>query len=145
MIIALLALLGVSVWALLALVALMLLRRRWLGRQPGAFRCAAKRLVGTTPRMGGRRWRRGWGRRAAGFLVWDPMPTLVSSSLLEVRDVDGPRPAVPGEVRRMGESPVVVRMVLADGSEIAVALRDEDAALALGGAAPVGQTRLTPR
>ena len=43
----------------------------------------------------------------------------------------------------MGKSPMVVRMVLADGSEIAVALRHEDAALALGGAAPVG--RLAPR
>jgi hypothetical protein len=137
MIIALLVGLGVSLWVVLALVGLMVLRRRWLKRQPGAFPCAIRSLEGDTPRVGGRRWRRGWGRLADGLLAWDPMPTLVASSLLEVTEVVGSRPAQDGEIRRMGEQPVILELALAGGGTVALALRAEHAALALRRAAPL--------
>jgi hypothetical protein len=137
MIIALLIALGVSLWVVLALVALMVLRRRWLRRQPGAFPCAIRSVQGETPRVGGRRWRRGWGRRWDGLLAWDPMPTLVGSSLLEVIEVGEARPADAGEIRRMGDQPVIVEVALAGGDTVALALRAEHAALALRRAAPL--------
>jgi hypothetical protein len=137
MVIALLVALGVSLWVVVALVGLMVLRRRWLQRQPGAFPCAIRNLEGDTPRVGGRRWRRGWGRRYEGLLAWDPMPTLVGSSLLEVIDVVGSRTAAAGEIRRMGDRPVIVELALAGGGTVALALRAEHAALAQRRAAPL--------
>jgi hypothetical protein len=132
-IIALLALLGVSLWAILALVALVITRRRWIKRQPGAFHCAARRIEGETPRVGRRRWRRGWGRRTGAVFVWDPTPGLVGSSLLRAVNVGDSRPAEPGEIRRMGDAPAIVEVTLSDGATIAVAVRDEDAARSLRG------------
>jgi hypothetical protein len=137
MIIALLVALGVSLWVIVALVALMVFRRRWLRRQPGAFPCAIRSVKGETPRVGGRRWRRGWGRRSDGLLAWDPMPTLVGSSLLEVAEVVESRPAAAGEIRRMGDHPVIVELALAGGATVALALHAEHAALALRRAAPL--------
>jgi hypothetical protein len=137
MIIALLVALGVSLWVVVTLVALMVFRRRWLQRQPGAFPCAIRNVKGETPRVGGRRWRRGWGRRSEGLLAWDPRPTLVGSSLLEVVEVVESRPAAAGEIRRMGDQPVIVELALAGGGTIALALRTEHAALALQRAAPL--------
>jgi hypothetical protein len=137
MIIALLVALGVSLWVVLALVGLMVLRRRWLKRQPGAFPCAIRNLKGETPRVGGRRWRRGWGRLTHGLLAWDPMPTLVASSLLDVTEVVGSRPAQDGEIKRMGDRPVIVELALAGGGTVALALRAEHAALALRHAEPL--------
>jgi hypothetical protein len=139
MIIALLAILGVSLWVILAFVALMIARRRWLTVQPGAFRCATRAINGDVPRVGGRRWRRGWGRRAQDVLVWDPMPTLVGSSMLQLADVEHSRPAASGEIRRMGDAPLVVEIALQSGARLAVAVRDEDAARALRGATPTRQ------
>jgi hypothetical protein len=137
MIIAVLVALGVSLWVVVALVGLMVHRRRWLQRQPGAFPCAIRSVKGDTPRVGGRRWRRGWGRRYEGLLAWDPMPTLVGSSLLEVTDVVGSRTATAGEIRRMGDRPVIVELALAGGGTVALALRAEHAASALQRAAPL--------
>jgi len=137
MVLALLVALGVSLWVVGALLVLMVLRRRWLQRQPGAFPCAIRSVRGETPRVGGRRWRRGWGRRAEGMLVWDPMPTLVGSSLLELVEVVESRPAEAGEIRRMGDQPVIVELALVGGDAVALALRAEHAALALRRAAPL--------
>jgi hypothetical protein len=137
MIIALLVALGVSLWVVVALVGLMVFRRRWLRRQPGAFPCAIRSVRGETPRVGGSRWRRGWGRRSEGLLAWDPMPTLVGSSLFEVMEVVDSRPADAGEVRRMGDHPVIVELALSGGDAVELALRAEHAALALRRAAPL--------
>jgi hypothetical protein len=137
MVIALLIALGVSLWVVLALVALMVLRRRWLKRQPGAFPCAMRSVHGDTSRVGRRRWRRGWCRRSDDLLAWDPMPTLVGSSLLEVVDVGEPLAAEAGTIRRMGDRPVIVEIALAGGDTVALALRAEHAALALRRAAPL--------
>jgi hypothetical protein len=70
--------------------------------------------------------------------VWDPMPTLVGSTLLDgVRVVDS-RPAEHGEVRRMGDHPVIVRVAVTGNATIEVALRAEQAAaFNLREAAPV--------
>jgi Protein of unknown function (DUF2550) len=137
MIIAVLVALGVSLWVVVALVGLMVHRRRWLQRQPGAFPCAIRSVKGDTPRVGGRRWRRGWGRRYDGLLAWDPMPTLVGSSLLDVIDVVDSRPAHAGEIRRMGDQPMILELALAGGGTVALAVRAEHAALAQRRAAPL--------
>ena len=67
MLIALLALLGVDLIAIVAFVAFVLTRKRWVKRQPGAFRGALRvsdgEIDGLRPR-----WTRGYGRWCATCL-----------------------------------------------------------------------------
>ena len=61
MLIALLALLGVDLIVIVVLLAGVLSRKRWITRQPGAFRGAVRIVDGEVPGLGVK-WKRGYDR-----------------------------------------------------------------------------------
>jgi hypothetical protein len=114
MLIALLAMLGVDLIVLVVLAAFVFTRKRWVKRQPGAFRGATATGAGFATSSFGRR-----GRSCSGTSLYPPM------GLTEQR------PARPDEVKRLGEDPTVMR-VRTDRATVEVGARGEDAELLLG-------------
>ena len=99
MLVALLAVLGVNLLALIALLAAMLGRRHWLAGRPGAFRGAVRVVDGEAKGLR-RRWRAGYGRWVRDVFVWTQAPLLLRTVLLPVDAVSAARPLAPKEVRR---------------------------------------------
>ena len=130
MLIALLALLGVNLIALIVLAAFVFTRKRWVKRQPGAFRGAIRvsggKVDGLKPK-----WRRGYGHWVRDVLVWTKGPFLFRNELVPADGLDEQRPAGPDEVKRLGDHPTVVR-VRTGTATVEVAARGEDAELLLG-------------
>ena len=79
MLIALLALLGVNLIVIVVLLAGVLSRKRWITRQPGAFRGAVRVVDGEVPGLGVK-WKRGYGRWVKDILVWTKAPFRSSVS-----------------------------------------------------------------
>jgi hypothetical protein len=127
MLIALLLALGVNVGVIFVLVAAVILRRRWLKRQPGEFDGAIRVLSGE---IGGlsRKWTRGSGRWVRDVLVWTKAPLLLNNVLVPVDRLVAERPADTNEVKRLGTSPVVMEFV-SDDTRFQVASRAEHGAL----------------
>ena len=129
MLIALLALLGVDLIVIVALVAVLLTRKRWVKRQPGAFRGAIRvsdgEIDGLSPN-----WKRGYGRWVRDVLVWTKAPFLFRNELVVVDSLDGQRPAEPDELKRL-DDPIVAR-VRAGAATVEVAAQSDDAELLLG-------------
>jgi hypothetical protein len=130
MLIALLALLGVDLAALLALAAFVLTRKRWVRRQPGAFRGAIRVADGEIDGLHAK-WRRGYGRWVRDVLVWTKGPFLFRNELVAADDLQEHRPALSAEVKRLGDHPVVIR-VRAGSAAIEVAAHGHDAELLVG-------------
>jgi hypothetical protein len=130
MLIALLALLGVDLIVIVAFLGVVLMRERWVKRQPGAF---AGSVRVTSGEIGGFRpkWSRGYGRWVRDVLVWTKAPFLFRNELLAVDGLDAERPAGQGEVKRLGDEPVVIR-IQAGGATVEVAAHGADRALLLG-------------
>jgi hypothetical protein len=130
MLIALLAVLGVDLIVLVAFAAVVLSRKRWVMRQPGAFRgvirVASGEVDGLRPK-----WSRGYGRWVRDVLVWTKAPFLFRNELVAVDDLRERRPALPGEVKRLGNDPAVIR-VGAGSAAIEVAAHGHDAERLLG-------------
>ena len=59
MLIALLAVFGVDLIVIVVLLGVILARRRWVGRQPDAFKGAIRIVEGEVPGLG-RKWKRGY-------------------------------------------------------------------------------------
>jgi hypothetical protein len=130
MLIALLAVLGVDLLVLVALAAFMFSRKRWVKRQPGAFRGAIR--VGSGEIDGLRsKWVRGYGRWVRDVLVWTKSPLLLRTELVAVDGQDERHPAGRGEVKRLGDDPVVIRLKT-DGATADVAASGKDGTLLLG-------------
>ena len=129
MLIALLAVLGVNLAVIAAVLALVLLRRAWVMRQPGAFRAAIRVAEGDIDGLRPK-WARGYGRWVRDVLVWTKAP-FFRNEILATDGLDEQRRARSDEVRRLGDHPVVVQVRI--GSAVAeVAAHDEDVALASG-------------
>jgi hypothetical protein len=130
MLIALLAVLGVDLIVVVVLLALVLSRKRWVMRRPGAFHGAIRvtggEIDGLRPK-----WSRGYGHWVRDVLVWTKAPFLFRNELIPIDGVDEPRTAGPGEVKRLGDHPVVIRVRTGDATA-EVAVRGDDSALALG-------------
>ena len=127
MIIALLAVLGVDLIVIVILVVVLLFRRRWVSHQPGAFK-GAIRSDGDVPGFKSK-WKRGYGRWVSNVLVWTKAPFLFRNELLVAEPrPDESRTAAPGEVKRLGEHPVIVPLAVGSGSrlEVAVAVNEQD-------------------
>lgn len=124
LIIALLSLLGVDLIVIVAVAAIVLGRRRWVRRQPGAFRGVIRAADGEAGGLGPK-WRRGYGRWVRDVLVWTRAPLMFRNAILPVDGQAGHRPARPGEVKRLGDNPVVVTMAVGS-SRIEVAVRIEE-------------------
>jgi hypothetical protein len=92
MVIALLAVLRVDLGVLLAFLAFVLGRKRWVSHQPGAFRGDIRVGDGTIHGLGPK-WHRGYGRWVRDVLVWTKAPFLLRNELVAVDGLDGQRPA----------------------------------------------------
>ncbi len=139
MLIALLAVLGVDLIVLVGFVAVVLTRKRWVVRQPGAFpgviRVASGEIDGLR-----QKWRRGYGRWVRDVLVWTKAPFFFRNELLAADGLDEERPARPHGVKRLGDQPVVIRL-RTGGSTAEVAANGDDRELLLGPyRKPVGAT-----
>jgi hypothetical protein len=130
MLIALLVVLGVDLIVVVAFAALVLGRRRWLKRQPGEFagaiRVSSGDIDGLSPK-----WRRGSGRWVRDVLVWSKSPLMFRNELVAVDRLSGEHQAHAGEVKRLGDKPVVVEFT-AGSAKIEVAAKAEHRALVIG-------------
>jgi hypothetical protein len=123
MLIALLALLGVNLVVIAVLVVGVLGRRRWVSHQPGSFRGVAHVRDGEIPNLGSKP-RRGYGRWVRDVLVWTPAPFFLRNALAPVNAIEGTANPT-GKVRRLGDNPRVVTLIL-DGARIEIVVRAED-------------------
>jgi hypothetical protein len=105
-------------------------RKRWVKRQPGAFRGAARVSGGKVDGLKSK-WRRGYGRWVRDVFVWTKGPFLFRNELVPADGLDEQRPARHDEVKRLGDHPTVIR-VRTGRATVEVAAHGEDAALLLG-------------
>ena len=113
MLIALLAVLGVDLIVIVVFAAIVLGRRRWLKRQDGEFvgavRVSNGEVHGFKPK-----WKRGSGRWVSNVLVWSKGPFLFRDELVPVDRLSSERRAHAGEVRRLGDEPIVTVFTAGD-------------------------------
>jgi hypothetical protein len=130
MLIALLAVLGVDLGVVLALLLVVLGRRRWVNTRPGVFAGAIRVSAGEHDGVGSK-WRRGYGRWVRDVLVWTKKPFLFRNELVAVDRLEAVRVAHDGEIKRMGDAPAVIEL-MADDAVIQIAVHGKDQELALG-------------
>ena len=124
MLIALLALIGVDLIVIVLLLAGVLTRKRWITRQPGAFRGAIRIIDGEVPGLSVK-WTRGYGRWVRDILVWTKAPFLFRNELLVADSlIADARTAKPGEVKRLGKHPAVLAVAVEGGARIELASAD---------------------
>ena len=130
MLAALLAVLGVDLIVIVALVAFVLARKRWVKRQPGAFAGAIRVADGEVDGLRSK-WSRGYGRWVRDVLVWTKPPALLRNEILATDELDEQRPAHDHEVKRLGDHPVVTRVRMGSAT-VEIATREEDREPAVG-------------
>jgi hypothetical protein len=130
MLVALLAVLVFDLIVIVVLLALVLERRRWVTRQPGAFRGVIRVSDGEIDGLR-RTWVRGYGRWVGDVLVWTKAPFLYRNELVAPSGLDAQRPARPYEVKRLGDEPLVIRLKTG-GATVDVAAPDDESELLLG-------------
>ena len=130
MLIALLAVLGVDLIVVVALLTLVLSRKRWVMRQPGACRGAIRLTDGEVDGLRPKRIR-GYGHWVRDVLVWTKAPVLFRNELIATDGVDEQDGGGPNKVSRLGGQPVVVRVRIGKATA-EVAARDHDRELLLG-------------
>jgi hypothetical protein len=123
MLIALLAVLGVNLIVLVLLLGSVLSRKRWVSQQSGAFHGAIRLTEGKFEHIAPK-WRRGYGRWVRDVFVWTKGPFLFRNELLPVDGVGDQHTAAPGEIKRLGDDPTVVRLKLR-GASVEVATGDD--------------------
>ncbi len=122
MLIALLAVLGVDLWVIVVVLAVVLARKRWVSHRPGAFKGAIRIVEGEVPGLGAK-WKRGYGCWVREILVWTKAPFLFRNELVAADALAGDdRAAKPGEVRRLGKHPTVIPLTADGGTRIEVAV-----------------------
>jgi hypothetical protein len=110
MLIALLAVLGVDLIVVVALLAFVISRKRWIKRRPGVFHGAIRVADGELDGLGAK-WKRGYGRWVREVLVWTKAPFLFRNELVPGDGLAGERPAGPDEVKRLGGAPVIIELI----------------------------------
>ena len=119
MLIALLVLLGVNLIVIVVFAAFVISRKRWVKRQPGAFPGAIRVTSGEIDGLPAK-WKRGYGRWVRDVLVWTKAPFFFRNELVPVDRLAGERLAEPGEVKRLGDEPVVLAFE-SDSAKVEVA------------------------
>jgi hypothetical protein len=140
MLIALLAILGVDLIVIVVFAALVIGRRRWLKRQPGEFAGAIRVSNGSVNGLSPK-WKHGCGRWVSNVLVWSKAPLLYRDELVPVDGISDQHPTTGGDVKRLGDNPVVI-VFASSGVNIEVAAREEQRDLVIG---PLSSTRATTR
>lgn len=131
MLIALLAVLGVDLIAIVILLGVVLGRKRWVSHQPGAFKAAIRVVEGEVPGLSAK-WKHGYGRWIRDILVWTKAPLLFRNELVEADALAGEaRAAEPGEVRRLGKQPTVLPLAVG-GARIEIAVPADERERARG-------------
>jgi hypothetical protein len=130
MVIAIMIALGVELIVIVAFATLTIGRKRWVRRQPGAF-AGAIRVTGGEVDGLGTKWKRGTGHWVRDVLVWNKAPLLLTNQLVAVTRISGERQADDGEVKRLGDEPILIEFV-ADGADIEVAAKPEERAFVTG-------------
>src|SRR4051794_27167615 len=110
MLIALLAVLGVNLIVIVVLLAVVLSRKRWVTRQAGSFHGAIKVSNGEVDGLRSK-WGRGYGRWDRHVLVWTKGPFLFRNEVVVVDGLDPRPPARPARVKRLGDQPVLTRLM----------------------------------
>jgi hypothetical protein len=128
--IALLAILGVNLIVIVALLAFVLSRKRWVMRQPGSFRGVIRVSSGEVDGLASK-WGRGYGRWVRDVLVWTKAPFFFRNELVPADGLEQQRPAGPDEVKRLGDHPVIVQL-RTDRASVEVAVHDEESQQLLG-------------
>ncbi|MDQ2873334.1 MAG: DUF2550 domain-containing protein [Actinomycetota bacterium] len=126
-----LAVLGVDLIWIAVLIAILLSRRAWISRQPGAFKGAVRVAEGEVPGFRPK-WKHGFGRWVGDVLVWAKAPSLFPNELVAADGLAGDaRTAGPDDkVKRLGHEPVIVPVAVSGARiEIAVAARTRDRAV----------------
>lgn len=125
MLIALLAVLGVDLIVIVVVLAAVLTRRRWVSRQPGAFKGAIRVVQGNVPGLKAK-WRRGYGRWVGEVLVWTKAPFLFRNELVVTEALAGEaRATEPDEIKRLGKHPAVIPVAVGGGARIEVAASED--------------------
>jgi hypothetical protein len=130
MLIALLAVLGVNLIALVAFAAVVISRKRWVKRQPGAVRGVLRVASGEVDGLGPK-WGRGYVHWVRDVLVWTKAPFLFRNELVPTDSLDEQRAARTDEVKRLGDHPVLTRLTTGRAT-LEVGAKAEDAELLLG-------------
>ena len=138
MLIALLAVLGVDLIVIVVLLASGFTRRRWVMRQPGAFRGAIRVADGEIEGLGPK-WKAGYGRWVSDVLVWTKAPFFFRNAILATDGAGVARAARPDEVKRLGDHPVVVRVRMGPAA-VELAAREDAGELARGPSDPSAAT-----
>ena len=84
-----------------------------------------------TSTASGPKWKRGHGRWVRDVLVWSKAPLLLRNELVPIDRLVGERAAKAGEVKRLGDSPVVIDLST-NGATFQIATKQEHRALAVG-------------
>jgi hypothetical protein len=134
MLIALLAVLGVDLIVIVLVAAGVLWRRRWISRQPGAFQGAIRVADGELHGVGSE-WSRGYGRWVRDVLVWTKAPLLFRNELVVVDRMHEERTAAAGELKRLGDHPIVAAFS-SGATRVEVAASGEQRERLLGGKRP---------
>ncbi|HVD48214.1 MAG TPA: hypothetical protein VNG70_13110, partial [Candidatus Limnocylindria bacterium] len=74
---------------------------------------------------------RGYGHWVRDVLVWTKGPFLFRNEVVGTDDLQEHRPALPGEVKRLGDDPAVIRVAAASAA-IELAAHGHDAELLAG-------------
>jgi hypothetical protein len=130
MLVALLALLGVDLIVVVALLALLMSRKRWVRRQPAAFAGRIRAADGEFDGIG-EKWKGGYGRWVRDVLVWTKAPFLFRNEFVPIDALATERSAGPEEVKRLGDDPLIVELITG-AATVEVAARDEDRDLLCG-------------
>ena len=132
MLIALLAVIGVDLVVIVVLLGVMLMRRRWVSHQPGAFKGQIRVVDGEVSGLGSK-WKRGYGRWVRDVLVWTKAPALFRNELVAIDGLAGAmRAAEAGEVKRLGSEPLILPLAADGGARVEVATPADGRERALG-------------
>ena len=143
MLAALLAILGVDLIVIVALVALVLARKHWVKRQPGAFSGAIRVADGEVAGLGSK-WSRGYGRWVRDVLVWTKPPALLRNELLATDGLSERGPARDHEVKRLGDHPLVFQVRMGSAT-VEIAIHEDDRDLVVGPYRGSGKGAVTAR
>jgi hypothetical protein len=124
MLIALLAILGVDLVVVAFLLVSVLSRKRWVKCQAGSFRGVIRVSSGEIDGLP-LKWRRGYGRWVRDVLIWTKAPFFFRNELVPADGLEQQRPGLPGEVKRLGDDPVIVRL-RTERATVEVAAHDEE-------------------